>query len=206
MNKLITFEGIDGVGKTTQIKLFLDSLKREKINYILFREPGGTPLSEKIRDILLDNRNEISSLSDTLLFLAARADLVNKKIKPQLKNTNSYIICDRFLDSTLAYQSYGRDVDLELVQAITSKVTNGVIPSTTFLLDADIDLCLSRITSKDRMESSGRKFLLKVKNGFLELAKSNKNRYVIIDANKTISEIQDYIWNEFFNRYFKIND
>ena len=77
------------------------------------------------------------------------------------------------------------------------------IPSTTFLLDADIDLCLSRITSKDRMESAGRKFLLKVKNGFLELAKSNKNRYVIIDANKTISEIQDSIWNEFFNRHLK---
>ena len=203
MNKLITFEGIDGVGKTTQIKLFLDSLKREKINYILFREPGGTPLSEKIRDILLDNRNEISSLSETLLFLAARSDLVNKKIKPQLKNTNSYIICDRFLDSTLAYQSYGRDVDLELVQAITSKVTNRVIPSTTFLLDADIDLCLSRITTKDRMEKEGKEFLIKVKNGFLELAKSNKNRYVIVDANKSISEIKIYIWDQFCSRYLE---
>ena len=142
MNKLITFEGIDGVGKTTQIKLFLDRLKKQKINYILFREPGGTPLSEKIRDILLDNTIEISNLSETLLFLAARADLVNKKIKPHLKDVSSYIVCDRFLDSTLAYQSYGRDVNLELVQAITSKVTNGIIPSTTFLLDADIDLCL----------------------------------------------------------------
>ena len=120
MNKLITFEGIDGVGKTTQIELFLNRLKRKKINYILFREPGGTPLSEKIRDILLDNANKISNLSETLLFLAARADLVNKKIKPHLKNTNSYIVCDRFLDSTLAYQSYGRGVNLELVKSITT--------------------------------------------------------------------------------------
>ena len=202
MNKLITFEGIDGVGKTTQIDLFLEKLRNSKLEHILFREPGGTIFSEKIRDILLDNSNDISSLSETLLFLAARSDLVSKKIKPKLKD-NLYVVCDRFLDSTLAYQSYGRDVNLELVQAITSKVTNGVIPSTTFLLYADIDLCLSRITSKDRMESAGRKFLLKVKNGFLELAKSNKNRYVIIDANKTIPEIQDYILNEFFNRYLK---
>ena len=204
MNKLISFEGVDGVGKTTQIKLFLEQLKNNNMDYLLFREPGGTILSEKIREILLDNNNDMSNLSETLLFLAARTDLVKKEIKPNLKNDNTYIVCDRFLDSTLAYQAYGRGVDLKLIQDITLKATDQISPSTTFLLDADIDLSLSRITTKDRMEKEGKDFLLKVKNGFLELAKLNKNRYVIIDANKTIPEIQNCIWKEFCGRYLEI--
>ena len=200
MNKLITFEGIDGVGKTTQINLFLEKLKNKNLDYILFREPGGTSFSEKIRDILLDNSNKMSSLSETLLFLAARSDLVDKKIKPNLKN-NYYVICDRFLDSTLAYQSFGRGVDFNLIKSITNKAVDGLIPSTTFLLDCDIDISLSRIDKKDRMESEGRKFLIKVKNGFLELAKLNQNRYVIVNANKSINQISDYIWKQFLERY-----
>ncbi len=204
MNKLISFEGVDGVGKTTQIKLFLEQLKNNNMDYLLFREPGGTKLSEKIREILLDNNNDMSNLSETLLFLAARTDLVKKEIKPNLKNDNTYVVCDRFLDSTLAYQAYGRGVDLKLIQDITLKATDQISPSTTFLLDADIDLSLSRITTKDRMEKEGKDFLLKVKNGFLELAKLNKNRYVIIDANKTIPEIQNCIWKEFCGRYLEI--
>ena len=203
MNKLISFEGIDGVGKTTQIELFLEKLNQNNLNHFLFREPGGTIFSEKIREILLDNNNDISNLSETLLFLAARADLVRKKIEPNLQGGQSYVICDRFLDSTLAYQSYGRGIDLELVKSITTKATNNLFPSTTFLLDADIDLCLSRITTKDRMEKEGKEFLIKVKNGFLELAKSNKNRYVIVDANNSISEIENYIWNQFCDRYLE---
>ena len=203
MNKLISFEGIDGVGKTTQIELFLKKLNKNNLNHFLFREPGGTIFSEKIREILLDNNNDISNLSETLLFLAARADLVRKKIEPNLQGDQSYVICDRFLDSTLAYQSYGRGIDLELVKSITTKATNNLFPSTTFLLDADIDLCLSRITTKDRMEKEGKEFLIKVKNGFLELAKSNKNRYVIVDANNSISEIEIYIWNQFCDRYLE---
>ena len=200
MNKLITFEGIDGVGKTTQINLFLEKLKNNNLDYVLFREPGGTPFSEKIRSILLDNSNKMSNLSETLLFLAARSDLVNKKIKPNLKN-DFYVICDRFLDSTLAYQSYGRGIDLKLIESITNKAVDGLIPSTTFLLNCNIDTCLSRISKKDRMESEGKEFLIKVKNGFLELAKSNRNRYVILNANKSINEISNHIWEQFLERY-----
>ncbi len=200
MNKLITFEGIDGVGKTTQINLFLEKLNNNNLDYILFREPGGTSFAEKIRNILLDNGNKMSSLSETLLFLAARSDLVDKKIKPNLKN-DCYVICDRFLDSTLAYQSFGRGVDLNLVKLITNKVVDGLIPSTTFLLDCNIDICLFRIDKKDRMESEGKEFLIKVKNGFLELAKLNGNRYVIVDANKSINKISNYIWKQFLKRY-----
>ena len=139
-NRLITFEGIDGVGKTTQINLFLEKLKNNNLEYNLFREPGGTPISEEIRNILLDNDNDISSLTETLLFLAARSDLVNKKIKPSLDKNNLYIICDRFLDSTLAYQSFGRGIDLELIQSLTNAVVQSIIPSTTFLLDCNFYL------------------------------------------------------------------
>ena len=202
-NRLITFEGIDGVGKTTQINLFLEKLKNNNLEYNLFREPGGTPVSEEIRNILLDNNNDISSLTETLLFLAARSDLVNKKIKPSLDKNNLYIICDRFLDSTLAYQSFGRGIDLELIQSLTNAVVQSIIPSTTFLLDCNLDICLSRLNNKDRMENAGKDFLLKVKQGFLELALLNKNRYVIIDANQSISEIQDSIWKIFEEKYIK---
>ena len=200
MNKLITFEGTDGVGKTTQINLFLEKLNKNSLKNILFREPGGTDFAEKIRNILLDNNNKMSSLSETLLFLAARSDLVRKQIKPNLEN-NFYVICDRFLDSTLAYQSFGRGIDLDLIKAITNEAIDGLIPSTTFLLDCDIDTCLSRINKKDRMENEGREFLIKVKNGFLELAKSNRNRYVIVDGNKSINQISNYIWEQFLERY-----
>ena len=202
MNKLITFEGTDGVGKTTQINLFLEKLKNNGLKNVLFREPGGTLFAEKIRNILLDNTNEMSSLSETLLFLAARSDLVQKQIKPNLKK-DFYVICDRFLDSTLAYQSFGRGIDLNLIKSITNKAVDGLIPSTTFLLDCNIDICLSRIDKKDRMENEGKEFLIKVKNGFLELAKLNKNRYVIVDANKNITDVQNYIWNKFESRYLK---
>ena len=202
-NKFITFEGIDGVGKTTQINLFLKKIKKNNFKFNLFREPGGTELSEKIRDVLLNNNNNIADITETLLFLTARSDLVNKKIKPKLKKGDSYIICDRFLDSTLAYQSFGRGIDLNLIQSITNVVVGSAIPSTTFLLDCNIDVSLKRLGEKDRMESSGKDFLLKVKEGFLELALLNKNRYVIIDANKSISEIEKSIWNQFKNRYLK---
>tara|TARA_Y100001970_G_scaffold142067_1_gene174783 strand:- start:2691 stop:3305 length:615 start_codon:yes stop_codon:yes gene_type:complete len=200
-NKFISFEGIDGVGKTTQIKLFLKRLKKNNYDYSLFREPGGTPLSEKIRDSLLDNNNKISNITETLLFLTARSDLVNKKIKPSVDSFNKFIICDRFLDSTLAYQSFGRGISLELIQSITNAVVKDTIPSTTFLLDCDLEICLSRLNKKDRMESSGSEFLFKVKKGFLELALLNKNRYVIIDANKSIVEIENSIWKIFKERY-----
>ena len=202
-NKFITFEGVDGVGKTTQINLFLKKIKENNFDYDLFREPGGTNLSEKIRDILLNNDSNIADITETLLFLTARSDLVNKKIKPKLHKGDSYVVCDRFLDSTLAYQSFGRGIDLKLIQDITNIVVGDAVPSTTFLLDCNIDISLNRLGKKDRMESSGKDFLLKVKQGFLELALLDKNRYVIIDADKSISEIENSIWTQFKNRYLK---
>ena len=203
INKFISFEGVDGVGKTTQIKLFLKKLKENNFSYDLFREPGGTVLSEQIRNILLDNDNQISDITETLLFLTARSDLVNNRLKPKLEADQSFIICDRFLDSTLAYQAYGRGIDLDLIKLITNAVVGITVPSTTFLLDCNIEISIKRLGKKDRMESVGKDFLSRVKQGFLELALLNKNRYVIIDANKSISEIENLIWNHFQNRYLK---
>ena len=203
MNNIISFEGVDGVGKSTQIKLFIDRLNKYNLNSILLREPGGTSLSEKIRDLLLDKNNIISDLSETLLFLAARSDLVNKKIEPNLNKKNLYVICDRFLDSTLAYQSYGRGINLNLVNIITKEVTKNIVPSTTFLLNCDIELSMERIGNVDRMEKEGILFLSKVKNGFLELAKENKKRYIVLDANEDIISIHNLIWENFKKRYLK---
>jgi dTMP kinase len=203
MNNIISFEGVDGVGKSTQIKLFIDRLNKYNLNSILLREPGGTSLSEKIRDLLLDKNNIISDLSETLLFLAARSDLVNKKIEPNLNKKNLYVICDRFLDSTLAYQSYGRGINLNLVNIITKEVTKNIVPSTTFLLNCDIELSMTRIGNVDRMEKEGVLFLSKVKNGFLQLAKENKKRYIVLDANKDIATIHSLIWENFNKRYLK---
>ena len=202
-NKFISFEGVDGVGKTTQINLFLEKLEKLNFDYQLYREPGGTSLSERIREILLNNNNNISSITETLLFLSARSDLVDKNIIPLVKKDKSFIICDRFFDSTLAYQSYGRGINMDLVKIITDEILQNYIPSTTFLLDCDINLSLSRLNSKDRMESSGLEFLNKVKEGFLELALLDKNRYVIIDANNSISDIEESIWEHFSKRYLK---
>ncbi len=202
-NKFISFEGVDGVGKTTQINLFLEKLEKLNFDYQLYREPGGTSLSERIREILLNNNNDISNITETLLFLSARSDLVDKNIIPLVKKGKSFIICDRFFDSTLAYQSYGRGINMDLVKIITDEILQNYIPSTTFLLDCDINLSLSRLNSKDRMESSGLEFLNKVKEGFLELALLDKNRYVIIDANNSISDIEESIWEHFSKRYLK---
>ena len=203
MNNIISFEGVDGVGKSTQIKLFVDRLNKHSLNSILLREPGGTSLSEKIRELLLDKNNIISDLSETLLFLAARSDLVNKKIEPNLNKKDLYVICDRFLDSTLAYQSYGRGVNLDLVNIITKEVTKNIVPSTTFLLNCHIELSMTRIENVDRMEKEGVLFLTKVKNGFLQLAKENKKRYIVLDANKDIATIHSLIWENFNKRYLK---
>ena len=203
MNNIISFEGVDGVGKSTQIKLFIDRLNKHNLNSILLREPGGTSLSEKIRELLLDKNNIISDLSETLLFLAARSDLVNKKIEPNLNKKDLYVICDRFLDSTLAYQSFGRGINLNLVNIITKEVTKNIVPSTTFLLNCDIELCMARIGNADRMEKEGSLFLSKVKNGFLQLAKENQKRYIVLDANKDIITIHNLIWENFTKRYLK---
>ena len=193
--KLITFEGIDGSGKSTQIKKLESRLKRFKINYVTYREPGGTSLSEKIRQILLDKENmELSSISEGLLFAAARAQLVKEKIRPDL-HSGKVVICDRFIDSTIAYQGYGRGLDVQKLVSINEIATEGLIPDITFLLDIKPENSFKRIDSTeiDRMESVGIKFFKKIRKGYFQIIKDNPERFFLINADQSEVLIENEI-------------
>ena len=202
--KLITFEGIDGSGKSTQIKKLESRLKRFKINYITYREPGDTRLSEKIRQILLDKENmELSSISEGLLFAAARAQLVKEKIRPGL-DSGKVVICDRFIDSTIAYQGYGRGLDIQKLVSINEIATEGLIPDITFLLDIKPENAFKRIDSTeiDRMESVGIKFFKKIRKGYFQIIKDNPERFFLINADQSEVLIENEI-NEIIDEVIK---
>ena len=191
--KLITFEGIDGSGKSTQIKLISDILHKNNIDNIVIREPGGTEISEKIRDILLDNDNTISKYTEALLFLSSRSQLVNEVIKPAL-NRGCYILCDRYIDSTIAYQGYGRGIDLSQIKVLNDLAIESIYPDITFILDVNVNTSLSRrlTKSKDRMEQVNENFLIKVRKAYLEIADDDKKRCIVIDCNnKSIIDINN---------------
>ncbi len=181
MSLLISFEGIDGCGKTTQIDLLVDKLRSKNMNCKVLREPGDTSISNKIREILLDKNNEICPESETLLFLAARSQLVREKIIPNIKKGN-IVICDRYLDSTLAYQGYGRGLDKNMINNLNLFAINKMLPTLTFILDIDPKIAYDRIIKKDidRMESGGVDFLNNISNGYKIIAKSNPGRCKII--------------------------
>ena len=204
--KLITFEGIDYCGKSIQMEL----LKKKIVNLgkpvLIIREPGGTLVSEKIRDILLKRENELMSpVTEYLLFSAARAQLVQHKILPNLK-AGKTILCDRFYDSSTAYQGYGRGIDLDRVNLINKLATQNISPDITFLLDIDIDEVERRKEKSqrklDRIEQETRTFFNKVRQGYLTIAENNPNRFKIIDGTKSIPEIENIIWS-IFNSYLQ---
>ncbi len=190
---LITFEGIDGAGKSTQITKLIGWLESKGIETISLREPGGTDTAEKIRRILLDSSGEITPLGELLLFSASRAELVQQVIIPALESGKT-VILDRFYDSTTAYQGYGRGLDLEMLRSIISISTCGIVPDVTVFLDLDPETALRRKFSEksipiafesdelDRMERSGLEFYRKVHQGYLEIIKQNENRFVRLDA------------------------
>ena len=199
MNNLITFEGIDCSGKSTQIKLLEKKLNDNNISYSTYREPGGNPLSEKIREILLDKSIDISNEAETLLFLAARAELANKNLFSDLKN-NKVVICDRFSDSTLAYQGYGKKIDIDIIMRCNKFATNNLEPQLTFILDIDYEITSQRMKGKkDRMEENSSIFFQNVINGYKKLALNDPSRYFIIDGVLTEDIIHNFIWD-------KIND
>ena len=193
-NKLITFEGIDGSGKSTQIKLLNQWLESKGVKRLNIREPGGTVVSESIRTILLDKQNIIDSFSETLLFLAARSQLVDEVIVPALNN-NRFVICDRFIDSTVVYQGYGRGLGVDLINQINKIATKNILPSLTIYIDIDVELSISRRDKdvNDRMEDAGLKFLTNVKKGYDELAILHPDRIHIINGDDSIVEIQNKI-------------
>ncbi|MEX2404288.1 MAG: dTMP kinase [Balneolales bacterium] len=193
---LITFEGIDGSGKSTQIERLRDKLIREKLNVSVFREPGGTNLSEKIRELLLDQDNEIDPITEALLFSSARSQLISEVVKPKLEK-DEIIILDRFYDSTIAYQGYGRkSMPVSELHELNKIASHGLVPDITFYLKIDLDQSEKRRTHfiKDRMEQSGIEFYQRVIRGFDELA-NQVSRFRTIDASASIEEIENEVWD-----------
>lgn len=191
---LISFEGIDGSGKTTQINLLKKKLESEGQDVRFFREPGGTELSEVIRGILLNPDIEIDPVTEMLLFSSARSQLIAEKVKP-LIGTNTVILLDRFYDSTVAYQGYGRrSVALEQVHQLNKIASHGLVPDITFYMRLALEVAENRRSKfdKDRMERAGNDFYKSVIKGFDELAAS-QDRFVTIQADADKNDIHQEI-------------
>ncbi len=185
----ITFEGADGCGKTTQIKLLDEYLKKNGYSTLLTREPGAAGLGVKLREILLNYDGEVSPQAESFLFLADRAQHVDCIIKPAI-NEGKVILCDRHTDSTVAYQGYGRVLDLDRIYYLNNIATGGLKPDLTIVFDIDIETSMKRVGSqKDRMESAGVEFFNRVRNGYLEIAKKEPERVKVINSSDTIENI-----------------
>lgn len=196
---LISFEGIDGSGKSTQIALLKKRLEALGHAVVVVREPGGTPLSEKIRDLLLNpGSSSMDARTETFLFSAARAQLVQEVIIPA-RERGDIILCDRFADSTLAYQGYGRELPLEEIITTQGLATSRLSPNLTVLLDLAVKETEGRLqsTQPDRMERAGKAFMQRVRDGYLKLAQADPDRWLVIDATQEIEpiarEIETYV-------------
>jgi dTMP kinase len=194
----ISFEGIDGCGKSTQADLLRSYLESKGEQVELLREPGGTALSEQIREILLNPNNEkMDPSTESILLSASRAQLTREIIIPALERGN-VVICDRYADSTLAYQGYGRGINLEWLEKLNEFATAGLKPDITLLVDLPVDEAFNRMQSKsfDRIEMEGIEFLDKVRSGYLELTDRFSKRYFMIDGMETIEEMSKKIINK----------
>lgn len=196
-NKFITFEGVEGCGKSTQSKLLQDSLAQRNISATLTREPGGTKASEAIREILLsDDFDALEGKTETFLNFASRIEHVEKLIKPKIAD-GEVIICDRFFDSTIAYQGHGFGGDVNEIRVLNDIAIGGFSPDITFLIDIDVEKSFARIGSRktnNRYERLDLDFHKRVREGFLQIAKNNK-RVVIIDGDRAVEEIAQEILN-----------
>lgn len=192
----ITFEGIDGSGKSTQIQLLKEMLEKRNHVVTTLREPGGNILSEQIRQLLLDSKEQVDPRCELLLFTAARAQLVSSVIRPALEAGN-IVICDRYIDSSVAYQGYGRGLSIKSIESINDFATAGLIPDITFVFDLSVDDAAKRAgfrsndnkTKPDRMERSGDAFFERTKEGYLEIAKKSDRNIFIINANDAMNDI-----------------
>ena len=185
----ITFEGADGCGKTTQLNNVKAFLEKKGFDVVTTREPGALDIGQKIRNILLHHNGVVADRCEMFLFLADRAQHVETFIKPAIEQ-GKIVLCDRHTDSTIAYQGYGREQDIKLLNDLNKIAINGLLPDMTLLFDVSSEVAQQRVGSeKDRMESAGIEFHKKVRNGYLELQKQNPDRIKLIDANNTIDEV-----------------
>ena len=189
--KIFSFEGIEGVGKSTQINLLKEYLETNGYSTEILREPGSTITGESIRSILLDSKENLSSESELLLMFAARAQLISEKVN---SSNSDIILFDRFYDASLAYQGFGRNLPIDFIQSLITFI-NCPEPCLTFLLDISVQDGFERKVNdvKDRIESAGSEFFQKVREGYLEIAKNNQNRIKVIDAMQSIDDINKSI-------------
>lgn len=192
----ITFEGGEGSGKSTQVKLLYEYLKLNNYQVTLTREPGGTTIGEQLRKILVQgNVDKINSITESLIFLAARSDNWEKVIKPALDN-NNIVICDRFQDSTIVYQGICNNINIDLLNNIYKQITNNIFPNRIYLIDIDplvgVQRSLNYNNKEIRFEKKSIEYHKKIREAYLKIAKNN-NKYLIIDGNLPIQEIHNII-------------
>ena len=195
--QLVTFEGIDGSGKSTQAVLVADWLREQGVKVLSLREPGGTAIGESIRKILLAKANTAMCMeTELLLFSAARAQLIREVIQPALAS-GSWVVCDRFYDSTTAYQGYGRGIDRSMIHQLQAIATGGLRPDKTFLLDVTIPVALDRLAGRpgkaDRLDEEDTDFMVRTREGYLDILREEPDRLIRIDADQTETEIKDQI-------------
>jgi dTMP kinase len=193
--KFITFEGIDGSGKSTQLRLFAGELRMRKFEVVTTIEPGGTPLGRRLREAFLETEENVSPLAELLLFAADRSQHVELLIKPSLAE-NKIVISDRYADSTFVYQGAGRGFDEKIVNQVIELATGGLKPDLTFFFDLPVEESIRRKNSRNtngeqqnRMDKENYEFYVRVREAYLKLAEQEKKRFRIIDANRPISEI-----------------
>lgn len=199
----ITFEGADGCGKTTQLQLVKQYLEEKGFDVVTTREPGAKGLGVKIRELLLHYDGDVAPMCEAFLFLADRAQHVEQLVKPAV-DSGKIVLCDRHIDSTIAYQGYGRGKDIDELTYLNNLATGGIKPDLTLVFDVSTEISQSRVgDEKDRMESAGVEFHKKVRNGYLEIAKNEPERVKIINANNSIEQVFEdtkKTLNDFFNQ------
>jgi len=192
---LITFEGIEGSGKSTQVELLNEYLLSKGHAVVQTREPGGSLFGEALRKVLLQRDMNIFPLSELLVFMAMRAQHVEQVILPALQE-RKIVLCDRFVDATYAYQGYGRSIDLGIIETLNRLVTKGIRPNLTILLDVDVETGLARKAlhaTMDRFEKEALSFHQKIKDAYVKLSKEDSKRFFVVDGNREQSAIQDII-------------
>lgn len=199
----ITFEGMDGSGKSTQIRLLAEKLTALGREPLTIREPGGTHLSEEIRQVLLAHRKgSVSLTAEVLLFFAARAQLVDEVILPRLEK-GDIVIADRFVESSFAYQGYGKGMEMGFLKTLARQVTRNLVPDVTFYLDINLEGSLSRQDSRgtrDRLESMDPETWNRIRDGYHDLIQAHPERWVVINAGDTVGHIHHQIWTELEHR------